>query len=92
MSKNRLKVTIYGTDYALKADSGSEYIKETAAYVNEVMKTIASRYQEQSDSRVAVLAALNIAEELFQVQGQVPDNLEKRTAKLADLLQSAIDD
>ena len=92
MNKSRLKVKIFGTEYALKAETDSKYIEETADYVNRVMSSVAARYQEQSDTRVAVLAALNIAEELFEVQGHVPENLSDRTLKLADALQAALKD
>ena len=92
MDKSRLKVTIFGTDYALKADTSHEYIKETAAYVDKKMNEVVSKYSNQSDARVAVLTALNIADELFQARGLVPENLEKKVIELADTLQTALDD
>ncbi|MCP4581743.1 MAG: cell division protein ZapA [candidate division Zixibacteria bacterium] len=92
MDKSKLKVTIFGTDYALKADTSHEYIKETAAYVDKKMQEVVSKYKDQSDARVAVLAALNIADELFQVRKLVPENLERRTIELAETLQAALDD
>jgi cell division protein ZapA len=92
MDKSRLKVKIFGTDYALKADTSHEYIKETAAYVDKKMQEVVSKYKDQSDTRVAVLAALNIADELFQARKLVPENLEKRTIELAETLQAALDD
>ena len=85
-------MTIFGTKYALKADTSYEYIKETAALVDKVMQEIAVNFKEQSDSRIAVLAALNIADELFQARKRVPANLAARTNKLADVLQAAMKD
>ena len=92
MDKSRLKVTIFGTDYALKADTSHEYIKETAAYLNKKMTEIASKHSDQSDTRVAVLAGLNITDELFKARGQVPENLEDSTSKLAEILEAALED
>lgn len=92
MDTNRLKVTIFGTDYALKADTSHEYIKETAAYMDKKMKEIVNRFHDQSDTRVAVLAGLNITDELFQAKRQVPESLEKRIIELTEILQAAIDD
>ncbi len=83
---------IFGAEYALKADTSDEYIKETAIYVDKVMNDIASKYQEQSDARVAVLAALNIAEELFEARRQAPVNIEARALKIADILNAALED
>ena len=92
MKKSKLKVKIFGTEYALKADTSHEYIRETAVYVDKVMNDVASKYEEQSDARVAVLAALNIAEELFEARRQVPVNVELRTKKIADILNVALKD
>jgi len=85
-------VKIFGAEYALKADTSHEYIKETAIYVDKVMNDIASKHLEQSDARVAVLAALNIAEELFEARQQTPVNLETRALKIADILNAALED
>jgi cell division protein ZapA len=92
MDESKIKVTIFGTNYALKADTSYEYIKETATYVDKAMQDIASKNPEQSDTRVAVLAALNIAEELILARKLAPENFEERTKKLADALDSALQD
>jgi cell division protein ZapA len=92
MDKSRLKVTIYGSEYALKADQSHEHIKETAAYVDKKMQEIAGKFQGQSDTRVAVLAALNIADELFEVRQLVPINLADRVNGLAESLRAALED
>jgi cell division protein ZapA len=92
MDKSRLKVTIFGTDYALKANTSHEYIKETAVYVDKKMNEVVSKYSDQSDTRVAVLAALNIADELFQARKLVPENLERQVIDLAENLNAALED
>lgn len=92
MDKSRLKVTIFGTDYALKADSSHDYIKETANYLDKKMHEIAGKHHDQSDTRVAVLAGLNIADELFRAQQLHPDNLEARISKLTEILEAALKD
>ena len=92
MDSSRLKVKIYDTHYALKADTSHQYIEKTAAYVDKTMREIASRFKEQSHARIAVLAALNIADELFQIRGPVSEIVETRIKKLTDLLSSALQD
>jgi len=92
MDKSRLKVMIYGTEYALKADQSHEHIKETAAYVDQKMQEIAGKFHGQSDTRLAVLAALNIADELFEVRKLVPVDLADRANRLADTLKAALED
>lgn len=85
-------MTIFGTDYALKANTSHEYIKETAAYMDKKMREIVDKFHDQSDTRVAVLAGLNITDELFQAKRLVPDNLEGKIIELTEILQAAIKD
>lgn len=85
-------MTIFGVDYALKANTSHEYIKETAVYVDKKMKEVVAKYSDQSDARVAVLAALNIADELFQARRLVPEDLERQVIELAENLNAALKD
>jgi cell division protein ZapA len=63
-----VKVNIYDTEYSIKAEESEEYYLEIADYVNKKMKEISSATNIVSTSKVAVLAALRIAEELFQIK------------------------
>ncbi len=92
MDQSRLKVTIFGKDYALKADTSHEYINETARYLDSKMNDIADKHGDQSDTRLAVLAGLNITDELFRLKKQVPANLEEKINNLAEILQAALDE
>jgi cell division protein ZapA len=92
MEKSKIKVKIFGTEYALKADTGHEDIKDAATYVDKKMHDISAKMVEQSDMRVAVLTALNIADELLQTRRQIPSELIVKTNKLADILYAALED
>ncbi|NIV95611.1 cell division protein ZapA [candidate division KSB1 bacterium] len=63
-----LKINIYGTEYPIKSDSetDSEYIRQVAEYVDSKMREIDQNTQAKSSLKVAILAALNITDELFQ--------------------------
>lgn len=61
-----LKVKIYGTEYPIKGDSELEYIKQVAEYVDQKMREVNKIAPEVSTLKVAILAALNIADELFK--------------------------
>ena len=61
-----IKVKIHGQEYPIKADGGNvEYIQRLASYVDEIMSQINEKTHVSSETRLAVLAALNIADELF---------------------------
>jgi cell division protein ZapA len=60
------RVEIYNQFYQIKGGIESNYIKELAAYVDKKMREIAQGSKTVDSLKVAVLAALNIADELFQ--------------------------
>jgi len=66
-SKN-LTVNIYGQDYMLKTTANQEYIDKIADYVCSKMKEVENTGLDANSQqlRIAVLSAMNIADELFQ--------------------------
>jgi cell division protein ZapA len=73
---NYVKVNIHGQEYTVKAQADSDYIKNVARYVNEKMDEVErSLPNKQASIRVAILAAMNITDELFS------NNLEKNKLK-----------
>ena len=66
-SKN-ITVNIYGQDYVLKSAADDEYINKIAEYVNSKMKEIESSGLDANSQqlKIAVLSAMNIADEFFQ--------------------------
>ena len=60
------RVEIYDQFYQIKGGIETEYIKQLAAYVDSKMREIAQGSKTVDSLKVAVLAALNIVDELFQ--------------------------
>jgi cell division protein ZapA len=67
-------VEIFGEYYTLKGDSTEEQMIALAQYVNRRMKQLSSRNTRLSKAQTAVLAALNIADDLRKLQEE-HDNL-----------------
>lgn len=59
-----MKIEIYHQSYNLQAEENEEYLNELAAYVDAKMRAVAKSTQTVDTVRIAVLAALNIADEL----------------------------
>ncbi|HKE07067.1 MAG TPA: cell division protein ZapA, partial [Candidatus Acidoferrum sp.] len=59
-----IKVEIYDQVYPIQGDLDEEYIRKIAAYVDEKMRLIAAVARTVDSQKVAVLAALAIADEL----------------------------
>jgi cell division protein ZapA len=87
-------VHIHGQQYAVRSDLDPQYVAELAAYVDEKMR-LASREIASADIvRVSVIAALNLADELFRARGdrQSPDERQwaSRAADLERLVDAAL--
>jgi cell division protein ZapA len=61
-------------------DTSEDYIQRLASYVDERMKAIAETTKSASFNRMAVLTALNIADDLLKLQ----DDYESASRALAD--------
>ncbi len=65
---NRVLVRIFGEDYTIKSPSDSEYIEKVAQMVDKRMKDIARVKPRMSLHQIAVLAALNLADEYLKLE------------------------
>ncbi len=89
-SANLVKVSILGQDYTVKAPADATYIKEVAEYVNEKMKEVQDSIgPDQSSTRIAILAAMNISDELFsnrKNKDSVSGDIGSRISSLIELI------
>jgi cell division protein ZapA len=76
-----LQVNIFNQPYHLRTDGDSDYVRRLAQFVDERMQTISSHTSVVDYAKVAVLAALNIADELHRLK------LKAETAESEELPQ-----
>lgn len=90
--KQSVKVTIYGEEYPIRADGDIDFIKKIAAYVDNKMREVAEKSYVKSPKDVSVLAALNIASDLFELKEKEIEleAFNTRTKSLLDKLDSEI--
>ena len=90
MSEGRvIPVEIHGLRYPIRSTLDAEYVGRLAAYVNAKMGAAAETTPTGDSLRLAVLAALNIADELFRcrdVNQQRDGALAERAGELERLL------
>ena len=88
--KKTLRVNIYGTEYPIRGIADEEYILKVAEYVDAKMREIDQKVAVKSALKVAILAALNITDELFRERlekGESVDRYEKKIDNLLNRLQ-----
>lgn len=78
---NNVNVTIFGGSYDIKGSEEREYILKIANYVDEKMTGISKHYTQYSTVMMAVLAAVQITDELYKKDLKI-DNLQREKEKL----------
>ena len=63
-----IPVEIFGETYKVRGDEDKDYITDLARYVDSKMKSITESTRSGDSLKVAILAALNIADEYFKLQ------------------------
>ena len=94
MPTNQLRVNIFGAEYVLKATENQEEIIKIAEYVDQKMKEIDRSQAINSNVKIDILTALNIAEELFQnqkYQERIFEQVNHDSQKIYRSLRDAID-
>ncbi len=90
---NLLSVEIYGQTYNVRAGKDPSYIQSLAAHVNECMQQIAETTNTIDSLKVAILAALNITADYFQVREEHQKEnelIEKKSGDLLALLEGGV--
>ena len=77
---NVISVEINGQRYPIRSTLDQEYVARLASYVDEKMRAAADSTPTGDSLRLAVLAALNVADELFRCR----DVTRARTGALAE--------
>ena len=71
MDKTRTVVKICGKEYTMAGFESEEYIHRVAIYVDRKMSELKSQYVSLNTSTLAVLTALNVADDLLKLQDQM---------------------
>ena len=82
---NLVHVQIFGQTYAVKAGADAGYVEELAAHVDAQMQEVSRSAGAVDSLRVAVLAALNIADECFRLRADLRDADGRASGKAAAL-------
>jgi len=92
--RDKIPIKIYNREFVIEgADWDPLYVSALAKYVDEQMNKIANTSHIVDTSRVAILAALNIADELFRLRESKDysgQEISKKSEELIKLLDEAL--
>lgn len=81
-------VLIMGQTYKVRAEEDVAYIEELARFVDTKMRTIADATGTAESLKIAILAALNIADELFKAEERERISEEDLTGHVGELVKT----
>jgi cell division protein ZapA len=87
--KKRFEVRILGQDLSVISDSGDEHVENVIRYVSEKVTEAGKATDSKNALNIAILAALNIADEYLQMRGAKENSysqLESRSEQLIHLI------
>ena len=88
-NNNGVCVDIFGSEYVIKGDGNSDYTKEIANYVDSKMKEISINTSNVSSLKVAILTALNLADEIYKLKKEkvVSDKTKDKIEALVQVME-----
>jgi cell division protein ZapA len=84
-------IEIAGEEYKIRAQASPEYTRECAAYVDRTLSEIMRQGSLIQAHKGAILAALALADELFQARAEL-DALRAELTRRSDALAAQIED
>jgi cell division protein ZapA len=89
-----MKIEVYDQVYNVNSAQSDQYLRELASYVDGKMREVAEETRIADSLKVAVLAALNIADEMFSLRDreqQLEGPLRKRVEKCVSMVEKALE-
>ncbi|HET9209423.1 MAG TPA: cell division protein ZapA [Thermoanaerobaculia bacterium] len=87
------QVEIFGEVYSVRGGGENGYLQELASLVDRKMREVAEHVKGDT-ARIAILAALNLADELFQIQNRQEGErveIREKVAALTEELTHALE-
>lgn len=85
-----VEVRIFGENYKLVSENNNpELLRQIANMVDQKLQNLSEQFPQYSPSQVAVLGALNLADELFQAHHEA-DEAEKKIESLIHFLKHSM--
>jgi cell division protein ZapA len=86
-----IEIEVFGHRFSLQGEGDEAYFHELAEYVDAQMRTLAKQTRTSTPTKLALLAAINVTDQLFRQQRQ-KDSGESEMERRAQLLVETIDE
>ena len=87
--KKSYEVTILDQKFVLKTENDENHVKRVADYVNKILHDIREHSKTISTQNIAILGALNIADEMFSRDDQTRQLIQEWKKRLESALPTS---
>jgi len=84
--KKTFEVQLLNQKFQLKSESDEKYVQRVADFVNKKLFDIQEKTKSVSSLNVALLAALNIADDFFKIKGIEKEKVAQARGKVREIL------
>jgi len=85
--KRTMEVSIMDQKFVIKSDSDDDYVNNVADYVDEKINEVIQNTKTVASLNVAILAAMNIADEFFKFKRDRKERFHTVEKKIEDLIE-----
>ena len=85
--KTTTEVSIMGQKFMVKSDSDDDYVGEVAVFVDQKINEVIQNTKSVASLNVAILAAMNIADEYFRFRRDRGEKFQTVEKKIQDLIE-----
>lgn len=89
-----MKVEIFDQTYNIQTDGDEDHLRNVTSFLDEKMRAVAESTRQVDSTRVAVLAALNIADEFFSLRARLEEMegpLRQRVQRCVRLVEKTLE-
>ena len=93
MEKRQLKIELLGTSLTIQSTESPEHLASLSSYLSTKVNEVKARYSFADPLTIALLAALNITDELYRSrEGRLPADPPEEIGKVTQQLIDRIDE
>lgn len=85
--KKTMEISIMGQKFMIKSDSDDEYVGQVASFVDQRINEVIQNTKSVASLNVAILAAMNIADEYFKYKKDRGEKFSIVEKKIQDLIE-----
>ena len=85
--KKQIEIKVMGQKFVVRSDSNEDYVNEVAQYVDQKVNEVVKSSNVVASLNVAILAAMNIADEFMKYKQQKEKQWSTAEKKIKDVIE-----